>query len=224
MVQHSRGDTTWSVDADALQVLTNNDWLQSFPQLIEHDLEEMHTAFPRWFLAVGRGDQPAQCTCSVHDYIAPHCGGLRCLSCSGSELSTHQYSALIWTGLLPVQISGADGVERRIRRQQREQTLRLPTTESGSTLYLLVPIRVVYPSSWPNEAPRGYYTREFFTTLGVTPPGTSHTHHMLSGLHMCLFQRWQRMSIAEVMQNRIAPHALAQVVIANGDMPRRWFN
>lgn len=211
----------WNVDVKALKSVRGNDWVEDYPRLIQTDLEQMAETFPHWFLTVGHSVNPIACP-SDGDYFIPKDGRLQCVNCAQAISQTP--SCLIWTGMLPVQIAGAEKVSRHIRRLIEREEIRLPYVGDES-IFLLVPIKIIYPSNWPNSQPSAYYSKEFFHSLGVSPPGVSHAHHMNGDLKMCLFLNWHQMTIREVIQNRIAPHALAQVKIANGERPNpQWFN
>ena len=208
----------WQVDVGALARIGENEWVRDFPQLLERDLAEMTETFPHWFLAAGK---PAECP-EDGDYIVPSKGGFRCAACEKPYKDAAHLRSLLWTGMIPVQVTGATHVEQRIRQQIAERNLPIGHVESGA-LFLLVPIEVAYPSNWPNSAPTARYLHGFFQALGRSP-GSGHHSHMLSDNQMCLFNSWHKMSMRDVIQNRIVPHALAQVKIANGERPQRWFN
>ncbi|MDO8669514.1 MAG: hypothetical protein Q7K65_04430 [Candidatus Buchananbacteria bacterium] len=211
----------WVVDTDAIRSIRGNDWTGDYPRLIQTDLEQMAETFPHWFLTVGSSSRPIACQ-RDGDYFIPKDGTLQCVNC-GQAINQNP-SCLIWTGLLPVQIVGAEKVSKHIRSLIAKGNMKLPYV-GDEAAFLLTPIRIIYPPGWPNVQPSAYYTREFFSSLGIGPPGTSHAHHMYEDLRMCLFASWHTMTIREVIQNRIAPHALAQVKIANGERPNsRWFN
>lgn len=207
---------TWEVDTSALGRISYNDWLTRFPQLLEQDLREMGSMFPHWILVGGNSQDAVSCP-DDREYIVPKEGKMRCLKCDRSYEQT--LSSLIWTGMLPVRVERAGRVERNIKRLEKGRELRLPFVKG----FLLVPIKIVYPQNWPHGDPGSYYTPEFFQALGVDTPGISHHHHMNGGLRMCLFSNWHQMSIMEVIQNRIGPHALAQVMLASGERPKSWF-
>jgi hypothetical protein len=214
-------ERVWQVDLRVTRDIRGNDWLERFPQLLTKDIQEMEQSFPRWILVAGNGATPAACP-NDREYIILKDGAMRCVLCG--EMFKGQINSLIWTGLLPVQITGAERVETKIRRKIESETMSLNYLDKGNTLYVFAPIKVVYPTNWPNSAPDAYYIAGFFETLGLSVGGASHAHHMNSGSKICMFSSWHQMSIREVIQNRIAPHALAQVKIANGERPLKWFN
>lgn len=211
----------WEVDHAAIATIRGNDWLQDFPQLLSKDLEEMQQAFPHWFLVAGNGTTPASCEID-QEFIVPEYGGMRCVKCGLPH--SRSLSSLIWVGMLPVQITGADRVEQRIRGLISNGTMRMTYIDSGKALFVLPMVKIIYPTNWDREKPEANYSPEFFETLGIRVGGASHEHHMNSQTKMCLFSSWHKMSIRGVIQNRILPHALAQVKIANGERPLRWFN
>ena len=211
----------WQVDVSALARIGGNEWMQDFPQLLGRDLTEMAETFPHWFLAVGKDGRPAQCP-QDGDYIVASQGQLRCAACEQPYRSAAHLGSLIWTGMIPVQVTGAAHVEERIRRGIASGNLPIGHVDSGA-LFILAPIEALYPSNWPHSAPVARYLQGFFEALGGSP-GFGHASHMLRDNQMCLFSSWRQMSMRDVIQNRVVPHALAQVKIANGERPQRWFS
>lgn len=215
-------ERVWQVDLKATRVVRGNDWLERFPQLLTKDIQEMEQSFPRWFLVAGNGATPAACP-QDDEYIILKDGAMRCVLCG--EVFSSQISSLIWTGFLPVQITGAVIVETKIRGKIESGKMQLGYLDKGNVLFIFAPIKVVYPTNWPNSAPEGHYVSGFFETLGFRADNMSgHQHHMNNRSKICMFSSWHQMSIREVIQNRIVPHALAQVKIANGERPMKWFN
>lgn len=215
---------SWQVDVHALERLQENSWIEEFPQLLQKDLAEMSSSFPHWFLALGKNAEFVVCA-NDQEYIVAKKGGWHCLKCDQPYSGVIKNLSLIWTGMLPVQITGANKVENHVRKKIQNETIRIPFLDNGKALYLMVPIKIVYPNNWPNYAPSSFYISvEFFRSIGVSAPGASHANHMKGSLEMCLFSSWHHMSIREVIQNRIIPHALAQVKIANDERPKKWFN
>jgi hypothetical protein len=208
-------DVSWVVDINSLKRV--KDWVDEYPSLLTTDLNQMKADFPQWFVTIASRANPVACSCG--EYIVPKEGQLSCISCNSPHRG--HVRGIMWVGMIPVQLAGTDKVYDRVLQKAQSGKLYLPLTESG---YLLVPIRIVYPGNWNREAPSCYYDDNFFSTLGISGANsTSHSHHMLSGGKMCLFDSWQVMTIRDVLRNRILPHALAQVRIADGKRPRDWF-
>lgn len=211
----------WEVDFSPLVGIQGNEWIEEYPQLLQRDLQEMQQAFPHWFLVAGNANTPASCAID-RDFIIPSNGALRCVKC----LNEHEKAAtsIIWIGMLPVQITGAKKLETRIRSLIGRREMTIPYIDRGGIFYILPMAKIVYPTNWPNSQPEAHYMPGFFETLDLSIGGASHAHHMVSSSKMCLFSSWHQMSIRDVLQNRVLPHALAQVKIANGERPQRWFN
>lgn len=216
------GDKDWDVDVDAL-CATNVPWLMNTHQTLaarnrtalELDLREMHDKFRHWILVGGSHDRPHACGAhEIAQFIVPREGAMRCLECGC--VFRDSVTSLQWIGNIPVPITGSRAVERIV-------------SDGRSVLsvvqgHMLVPVRIVYPGRWPAEAPLAYYYPEFFQSIGIRMPSTSHAHHMMSGGQLCMFSRWRSMSIRDVIVNRIIPHAVALMIIADGRRPERWFN
>lgn len=213
----------WIVDIGALQSIKDNDWIEEFPILVKTDLEQMAKAFPHWFLVAGYQSNPLVCP-DDEEYIVPKNGSLSCIKCNKEFPNNGRIQALIWIGMIPVPIQGKEKTKRNILKLRNQGRLKLPFIEKSE--HLLVPIKIVYPSSWNESDPKSYYDYNniFYETIGLRDSGTSHERHMVGNAQMCLFSRWHKMSIRDVIQNRIIPHAIAQVKIANGERPQKWFN
>lgn len=219
----------WEVDRQAVLTVRNNEWLREFPQLLQRDLDEMQHEFPHWFLAAGQDMIPASCS-SDHEFIVPSGGAMRCVKCGQTYIQP--VNSLIWIGQFPVQITGADRVERRIDDLIDSRRLTVPfkeeETAEGLALFLYPTVKVKYPSNWDRSAPVAHYFYGFLESLGITVGSwherTNHDLHMNSQEKICIFSSWNKMSICEVVQNRIIPHACAMVTIADGRRPERWFN
>lgn len=213
----------WGVDTELIKQMFS--WAGQFPEILERDLSEMSQLFRHWMLVLGIDHRPVQCS-NDGEYIVPKNGTFQCVECGRPYNAgrTRAGATLIWTGMLPVQLTGAPIPEQYARRLIADNRLALGHIETNGVLYVLAPITVAYPDRWPNSEPTARYTEGFFRGIGRSVPGTSHDYHMLNDLKMCLFSSWRSMSISEVIKNRIAPHALAQVIIADGRRPQRWYN
>lgn len=218
-------ERTWEVDSRVLRTIRGNDWLQDFPQLLQQDLNEMQQAFPHWFLASGNGMTPAACNID-QEFIVPINGQMRCVKCGQSY--DQSLTSLLWIGQLTVQITGAGKVERKLRELIASRRMSVSYLDKGTAFFVYPAVKVKYPSNWPRSAPEAHYFAGFLESLGIIVGSgtgrTNHDLHMNSQIKMCLFSDWHQMSIREVVQNRIVPHAHAQVIIANGERPQRWFN
>lgn len=211
---------TWTPD---LAVVGNRiGWAGEYPNLLVTDMDTMARDFPTWFLVFGSGNLPVACQ-HCGEYIVPKDGTIRCVACEHTY--TRAVSTILWVGQIPVLISGADRVEQSMRRCITRGALRIGHLERQGSLYAFAPIRAVYPDNWPNAQPLCFYGVEFLDTLGLERELFGHSSHMLGAQRMCLFNEWRRMGITEVIKNRIVPHAVAMVKIANGERPdSRWFN
>lgn len=227
MTRHQKrtaaGDRQWEIDISVLGGIAR--WVNEFPSLLRKDLEEMQKNFPTWFLVFGDGNgKPLSCPIDG-EYIVPQSGKASCLQCGNAP--EQKPETLVWVGLIPVPVSGARRVESRLRKMigtgEIPQSYTLDHPQTG--LLLFAPIRIVYPSSWPNEQPLAYYGKEFLTFLGHPVSLSGHSSHMLGNQQLCLFSQWRRLSVCQVLQNRVVPHALAIVKLANGERPDpAWFN
>lgn len=204
----------WEVDLQVLRrVLPNFLWLKD-DRLIKRDLEEMQRYLPNWILTLGRANSLVRSKC-CNDQIAPMDGALRCILCSSPH--NEKVDSLLWTGLLPVNLSERARALKMIEAARAKKKLSYPVVEVGGVKHILVPVEVYYPVSWPESQPAVYYSdRQLLDALGKLPTG--HTTHIIGERQLCLysFKEWnESITIMQVVANRVAPHAFAVVKYAD---------
>lgn len=206
-------DFTWAVDPHAAaQVMA---WVEREPATFDEDIRGMAAYFPHWLLVGGGQERPLRCgTCGL--YAVPLAGAIRCPQCRLAQTAT----SLLWLGQIPVL---ARPEPEFVRRQTALRQAGFGEVMTGGTTYLLVPLRVHYPTEWPNIEPRVFYARRWLKALGL-PEGSS-SHHLLSGGRACIFagNQWQVMPIHAVLQQRMVNHVVSLFKIAAGQRPAEAF-
>ncbi len=226
-MQQHRGADVWDVDVEPIKSVIG--WVRQRPELLLRDVEQMADPrnFPHWFLAVGNNSSHKFLSCSnceAGDYIVPYDGAFRCITCGRDKRVGSDSVSLIWTGPLPVSIAGMNKIIESARLANNGTGVRY--LEAYETL--LVPMRVVYPTNWDNQYPLAFYPEAFFRSLmGNKQPQFGGNNHLLSGYQLCISRGggWRKMSIYDVIRDRIAPHAVAMVYMAAGRKPPGgWFS
>lgn len=213
----------WEVDLQVLRrTLPNFPWLAN-DRLIKRDLEEMQQYLPNWILTLGRAYSPVRSDC-CNDQIAPMDGLLRCILCSSPY--TKKVDRLLWTGLLPVNLSGRAEALKMIEIAKAQKKLSYPVVEVEGIKHILVPVEIYYPENWPKSQPSVYYSdRQLLDALGKLPVG--HVTHIVGERQLCLYSYngWnESTTIMQIVANRIAPHAFAIVKYADERNTMKYFH
>jgi hypothetical protein len=218
-----RIEKTWTVDVNVLRAkLPGYTWLKK-ERLLARDLTQMSEYLPHWILTLGKGLDPIRSSC-CSDNVAPIEGELRCILCN--RITRTSPTALLWTGLLPVNLEGRERILRKVFQARERGKLNYPIVAPEGKHHLLVPVIVEYPQNWPYSPPRGHYAdRQFLDLIGTVQAGAA--IHMLGDRTMCLYHaaQWNdNNTIMHVVANRIAPHAFAIARLANGESSIEFFN
>ncbi len=203
----------WAVDPQAAAGVMQ--WIERHPTQFERDVRGMADYFPHWLLIGSGRDKPLTCS-DCHTPCVPTAGAIRCPACGGA----HRADGLLWVGHIPVL---ARPEPQFAPRQAALREAGFAEVTTGGATYLLVPLRVCYPSEWPNVEPPVYYARRWLKALGL--PLGSGAHHLLPGGRACIFawNQWQAMPIHAVLQQRMVNHIGSLLKIAAGQRPEAAF-
>lgn len=212
----------WNVDVDVLKSkFPNYTWLKN-EKFLKRDIEEMSQYLPHWVLTVGSGINLLRSKC-CSDNLAPIEGELRCILCNRPSSETP--NTLVWTGLLPVGLEGYEKAFKKLEKARADGKLKYPIIKPNNKQHLLVPLMVVYPSSWPYSPPQAHYLdRQYINALKL-PSG--HQTHVVGERTLCLYHaaQWNdNTTIMQVIANRVAPHLLALLKLSNDDKNFEFFN
>jgi hypothetical protein len=214
----------WTIDTKVLKdKLPSYSWLRN-DRFLERDFKEMNNYLPHWILTVGKNLDLLKSKC-CSDNLAPIEGELRCILCNGVSKETP--NILVWTGLLPVNLEGRPKAIKKLEKAQKEGKLKYPFIEPGGKKHLLVPVLVVYPSNWPYSPPQAHYLdRQYIEALKL-PIGQN--AHIVGDRTLCLYHgfhsgQWDdNTTIMYIVANRIAPHMLALLKLAEEDKNFEFF-
>ncbi|MBI4850982.1 MAG: hypothetical protein HY819_04050 [Acidobacteria bacterium] len=220
----NKQEKTWAIDRKVLKAkLPSYSWLGN-ERFLERDLSEMSKYLPHWILTVGKDLDPLKSKCCL-DNLAPIQGELRCILCN--QPSTEKPNTLVWTGLLPVNLEGRPKALKKLEKAQASGKLKYPFISPGGKKHLLVPVLVVYPSNWPYSPPQAHYLdRQYIDALKL-PSG--HNSHIVGSRTMCLYHgfhsgQWDdNTTIMYVIANRVAPHMLALLKLADEEKNFEYF-
>lgn len=203
----------WTVDQVA--ATTVGDWIARNPGIFAADLSGMAEYFPHWLLSGAANGVPGVCQRCAGPGV-PACGAIRCVVCSNPVAA----DGLIWTGHLPVL---ARPEKSFVKRQAALERAGFAQVEAGGSVYLLVPLAVLYPQEWPNVEPVVRYSGRWLDAAGL--PRASAAHHLIERGRACIFAwgQWQAMAIHEVLQQRMVNHATSLFKVMAGLSPTQAF-
>jgi hypothetical protein len=190
-------------------------WAARTRNILLPDLTGMADYFPHWLLVGTAQARPLICpTCRT--LSVPVDGAIRCLKCRQSQ----QADGLAWVGHIPILARLEPAFE--VRRQALSRA-GFPEVMVGQTVYLLVPLVVIYPAEWPNVEPMVRYDRRWLTAMDL--PHSSGSHHLIQNGRACIFgwNQWQAMPIHAVLQQRMVNHIHSLCKIAAGQRPDQAF-
>jgi hypothetical protein len=199
---------TWTVDLQSAAAVAAFSLTR-----LQREVDEMAKHFPRWVLSVAKGRSLEACACGgvlVFDQ------GLRCVSCA--KLCKKKDVRLSWFGLMPpIGIDSLPKVREAIARNPPGRHVLGHHPRIGN--YILVPLIVTYPASYPGDSPHVFYLPELGAVQGVPSEQIGHSFHMLPEGRMCLYAggEWSDAScVRETLQQRAYAHVVKLLNYANG--------
>lgn len=169
--------------------------------------------FPRWLLALMRDGQPVTCKC---DGLFVFDRGVRCVLCD--KVARQVDGRAGWFGVLPP--IGLDGLARiKDAVVAKPPKRHVVGARDALGTFMLVPLVVQYPATYPKAPVDVFYLPEFRDIPGVPRDEYSHAFHMIGQGRMCLFapNEWrEEMTCREVLQQRAYPHVIKFLNYANG--------
>lgn len=206
-------ELNWPVDISALAVIlpvtTQN------PSIVQNDLESMLRYFPHWILAGTKQEKITQCrTCKVA--AVPTAGSIRCPVCSVPI----DADGAAWLGHIPALMPANASFEQY---RSALATAGFQEVETCGQVYLLVPLRILYPREWPNVQASVQYAPGWLQAIGL--PVANASYHLIGRGQACLFAwgQWKAMSIGDLLQQRVINHVHSLLKIASGQSAQRAF-
>lgn len=209
----NQSDLAWPVDPTAAAKVAK--WVKRKPDVFAADLAGMADYFPHWYLAASQNGQPQRCPACFAPII-PTAGDLRCPQCHQAQPA----DGLIWLGHIPVLARPEPEFQRHLPALEAAG---FPSTAIEGATYLLVPLLVSYPATWPNTQPEVRYPPRWLKALGL--PLSNGNYHLIGQGKACIFlyNDWHAMPIHAVLQQRVINHILSLLKVAAGQNPTQAF-
>lgn len=215
----------WQVDLEAMGALSG--WSRRDPDMLRQEVDRLLEAFPTFVAALGRPLRDDQCwveaaepvTCTACDELVVFDRGTRCASC-GITVEPPSPAVAGFVGRIPALLSGRP-LERRLRDRidllRRRGDTRLPLFErslievQGQT-YLTPRFGLWLSISWPHSPPPVMVWPEYFDVLEIPP---DHVYPADPYHRLCLYARWHEQPAVDVLQRRVAPRLLIDLMMAD---------
>lgn len=218
---------SWELDLEAME--RHASWCQRNPGLLTEELEQLHQAFPTFIAALGRPLGDDRCWVEAHEPLTCRgCGellvfdrGVRCAVCQRPpQLPDNTATSVGLVGRIPALISGrpfCDALDRRMARMARAGHADLPLfqrsiIEANGRRYLAPRYGMWFANSWPHADPPVMVWPEYFTVLDIPP---DHVYNADGYYRLCLFAAWREQLACTVLQNRVVPRLLIDLLVAD---------
>lgn len=208
-------EIVWEVDLVAAE--RTQRWARQQPERLASEVAEMAEHFPRWVLVHSPRDGEGPVTCKAcKGLIVPWEGAWRCITCRRA-VTPQRGHALAWVGHLPAPWPDHPRLARRTSPPAGHAF-----AAAGGRRYLLAPLIVTYPESWPHSDPAVRYSAGLLEFLGLKASGRI---HMYDPRRPCLYYtgQWRGVSVRAVLQQRVVNHLASLVKLAMGRTPEDAF-
>jgi len=216
---------SWNLDREAM--IATARWARRQPDLLRAEVEQVQASFPTLVAAMGaplheddgwiEAAEPVLCG-SCRDELVVFDNGTRCAAC-GREVSAAANGMVGFVGRVPALISGRPFLERLRQRMQRmgdnDPRSRLfsgSLLEAGGNTYLAPRFGIWFSRSWPHADPPVMVWPEYFEVLDLPP---DHVYMAPPYYRLCLYARWLEQSVCSVIQNRVVPRLLIDLMMAD---------
>jgi len=217
---------SWTLDLDAMSAAAR--WSRRRPDLLADEARQILEAFPTLVAALGvplheddgwvEAAEPLLCP-DCHDELVVFDDGARCAACR-RRVDVPENGVVGFVGRIPALISGRPflgALEQRMGRLRRRQDSRVDLFASsllkvqGKT-YLAPRFGVWFARSWPHADPPVMVWPEYFEVLDIPP---DHVYMAPPYYRLCLYARWLEQPACRVIQSRIVPRLLIDLMMAD---------
>lgn len=219
---------SWDLDLEAMAAAVG--WARRNPELLRDEVSQIIDHFPSFIAVAGQRLSEDRCWVEAAETLpCPYCGdlvvfqrGSRCVACQRA-VTVPSPAAVGVVGRIPALISGRP-FERHFRRRlarleraggsaaRRAALMRQSLLEAGSQTYLAPRFSLWFSRSWPHAEPPVMVWPEYFEVLDIPP---DHVFYADQYYRLCLFASWREQTAREVLQNRVVPRLLIDVMVAD---------
>lgn len=215
----------WDLDLDSMSRCAT--WAARRPERLQREVEQLTAAFPTLLACVGLPLGQDACwveaaeplTCPDCDELVVFDRGTRCAACQ-QVIAPPAETVVGFVGRIPALISGrpfADALQQRLERMralgdERVGVFQRSVLEVQGRKYLAPRFGLWFAQSWPHEDPPVMVWPEYFEVLDIPP---DHIYVALPYYRLCLYARWHEQPARDVLQRRVAPRLLIDLMVAD---------
>ncbi|MCC6746563.1 MAG: hypothetical protein IT371_02830 [Deltaproteobacteria bacterium] len=213
----------WELDLDAMARAAG--WARQRPELLAEEVRPLLAGFPTFLAAAGRRLDKGRCwveaaeplQCDACQDLIVFDRGTRCATC---EQPAPAGDVVGFVGRIPALITGRPfgaALDRRLETLREEGDTRAATwskgiLSAGGHRYLAPRYGLWFSQSWPHSDPPVMVWPEYFEVLGIPP---DHVYHAAPFHRLCLFATWREQPACQVLQNRVVPRLLIDLMVAD---------
>lgn len=198
-------EAVWDVDFSVLAATQK--WAGNAARA-EREVRAMAEMYPAWVLTLAAGSKAAA-RAQRADVAVPTGGAWRWASDGALLPGGGGEGVLLWEGLLPAPLGGLD-------RARKNLSGKFPVENIQNQPWTAVPVRAVYPATFPRAEIEVFYDEHWIRALKVFGGSSA---HLYAGGRLCLFYpgHWKfRYTVADVLSQRVINHLYSMLKIANG--------
>jgi hypothetical protein len=215
----------WMLDLDAMASVA--EWSRENPGLLADEMSELVAAFPTLIAAVGAPLGEPRCWVEAAEPY-PHDDnellvfdrGIR-HAVSGELFRLPEEGTI--NGIIvriPAPISGrpfCDSLDRRLEtlnrtNPRRANLWRQAMLSVGNKRYLAPRFGMWFAQSWPHADPPVMVWSEYFEMLDIP---ADHVYFADQYYRLCLYASWREQPAVQVLQNRVVPRLLIDLMVAD---------
>jgi hypothetical protein len=213
---------TWELDLEAAAGCAS--WTRRNPDLLSEELARILTVFPTLVAAVGVPLGQDRCWVEAAEpLLCPGCSELvvfdhstRCARCQ-QPVPVPTPAMVGVVGRIPALISGRPFETRLLARLAELRAENGPAAsasllEIGDYRYFAPRFSLWFSQSWPRTDPPVMIWPEYFNILDVLP---DHVYCADQYYRLCLFSTWREQPAVQVLQNRVVPRLLIDLMVAD---------
>lgn len=205
-------------------------WAVDEPQLLAREVAAILEAFPTFIAVLGeRLSQDQAWVEAGVPTLCPACGdfvvfnnGARCVACD-EEAAPAEQSMVGLVGRIPGLISGRPfdlALDGRLARMESpshplhglRSLVLAGLLEVGGRRYLAPRFGIWFSAHTPHSDPPVMVWPEYFPLLGIPP---DHVYQAGPYFRLCLYASWREQPAVKVLQNRVAPRLLIDLMVAD---------
>lgn len=213
----------WTLDLAAMASVA--EWSRENPGLLEQELVELTSAFPTAIACAGVPLGSARCWVEAAEPLLDQ-GELVVFDRGLRNVATEQRVSPpedTVNGLIvriPSPISGrpfAAAIDRRLLALERSDPARAARwreclIEVKGTRYLAPRFGLWFAQSWPHADPPVMVWSEYFEMLDIP---ADHVYYADQYYRLCLYAQWREQPAVQVLQNRVVPRLLIDLMVAD---------